>query len=76
MLIRRSREHLKDAQKTYAEHGSFALRAGVLLIWAGVTSLVHGIVPAFFPFLSSRITLKLAAQSRENRTVPDSHDAL
>jgi len=64
MLIQRSKAHLKEANKTYFPHGWFAVKAGGLLLYAGLTSLVHGVVPAFFPFLSRDIVRSLADRSR------------
>ena len=58
------RKHLSESGKTYLEHGRFAIKAGGLLLWAGFTSIVHGLLPNLFPFVSRDIVLRLADQSR------------
>jgi hypothetical protein len=41
-------EHLKTSKVTYFEHLKWALLAGVRLIYAGVTSIIHGFIPSLF----------------------------
>jgi hypothetical protein len=41
-------EHLKTSRVTYLEHLKWALFAGVRLIYAGITSIIHGFVPSLF----------------------------
>jgi hypothetical protein len=41
-------EHLKTSKVTYLEHLKWALLAGVRLIYAGVTSIIHGFIPSLF----------------------------
>ena len=41
-------EHLKTSKVTYIEHLSWAIVAGVRLIYAGVTSIIHGFIPSLF----------------------------
>lgn len=67
MVIGSSRKHLKEAGKQYMPHGLFAVRAGFLLIWAGVTSILHGLVPAWFPFYSRDVVRDLAERSRREQ---------
>lgn len=64
MVLARSRRHLEEAGKAYGPHGRFAVRAGFLLIWAGLTSILHGLVPAWFPFYSRDVVRSLADRSR------------
>jgi hypothetical protein len=66
-MIARSRLHLKESGKEYGPHGVFALKAGFLLIYAGVTSLIHAAVPALFPFTSRDIVRDLADRSRSGQ---------
>lgn len=41
-------EHLKTSKVTYLQHLKWALLAGVRLIYAGVTSIIHGFIPSLF----------------------------
>lgn len=65
MVIGASKRHLQASGKAYFPHGWFAAKAGVLLIFAGLTSLVHAVLPCAFPFLSRDITRHLADLSRQ-----------
>ena len=53
------KQHLNESGKTYTEHFIFAFVAGWLLIYAGITSIIHSIVPSLFPFTSQKIVQKL-----------------
>jgi hypothetical protein len=35
------KKHLKEAGKSYWEHFKFAFIAGFILIYAGITSIIH-----------------------------------
>jgi hypothetical protein len=59
--------HLKESGKSYGEHFMFAMRAGFLLLWAGVASIVHAFIPGLFPFVSQRIVMRLAEASRRQQ---------
>lgn len=41
-------EHLKTSKVTYLQHLKWALLAGARLIYAGVTSIIHGFIPSLF----------------------------
>lgn len=41
-------EHLSTSKVTYFEHLRWAVIAGFRLIYAGITSIIHGIVPSLF----------------------------
>ena len=49
------KKHLMEAGKSYWEHFKFAFIAGFILIYAGITSIVHAIFPCFFQFTSLKI---------------------
>ncbi|MCB0377466.1 MAG: hypothetical protein KDD33_03150 [Bdellovibrionales bacterium] len=51
-MIVRSINHLKDVHQSYWKHGSFAVRWGFYIIFLGIASIIHGFVPALFPFLT------------------------
>lgn len=56
-------EHIKKSRKGYWGHTWFAIYAGVTLIAAGILSIIHSIVPNFFPYQSERMIKKLLEQS-------------
>lgn len=41
-------EHLNTSKVTYFEHLRWATVAGIRLIYAGITSIIHGVVPSLF----------------------------
>lgn len=47
-MLKTSRQHLKKSQETYSSHLIWATYAGIKMILVGCSSIVHGIVPAFF----------------------------
>jgi branched-subunit amino acid permease len=61
-------KHLKEAGKSYMAHACFALSAGVLLVVAGVASIIHALIPALFPFYSANIVMRLADKARSLRS--------
>jgi hypothetical protein len=42
------KKHLSTSKVTYLEHLVWAVVAGVRLIYAGITSIIHGVVPSLF----------------------------
>lgn len=41
-------DHLNTSKVTYFEHLRWATTAGIRLIYAGITSIIHGVVPSLF----------------------------
>ena len=41
-------EHLTVSKVTYVQHLKWAVVAGVRLIYAGITSIIHGFIPSLF----------------------------
>ena len=60
-------KHLNEAGKSYFDHFKFALIAGLILIYAGITSIIHAFIPSIFPFTSQKIVKKLLDQSMNNK---------
>ena len=60
------KKHLNEAGKNYIEHFKFAFMAGFILMYAGITSIIHALIPNLFPFTSQRIVKKLLDQSMNN----------
>ena len=52
-------KHLKESQTTYWPHFKWAMLAGVRLIYAGVTSLIHAIHPSLFPGTAATTVIDL-----------------
>jgi len=61
------RKHLTEAGKPYWKHFMFAFKAGFLLIYAGITSIIHALIPSLFPFVSQKIVQKLIKESKQER---------
>jgi hypothetical protein len=59
-------KHLAESNKTYIEHFKFAFYAGLMLLWAGVTSIIHAFIPSLFPFVSRKIIVDLLEQSKRS----------
>ena len=57
-------EHIKNSRKGWWRHTWFAIYAGVILIFAGVISIIHSIVPNLFPYCSENMIKKLLEQSK------------
>lgn len=56
--------HLKARNITYWSHLKFAFGAGIVLIVAGLVSIIHSILPNFMPTYAERKTLALARLAR------------
>ena len=59
-------QHLIDSNETYLSHSKWAAHAGVKLLWAGVTSLLHAIHPSLFPFATAKIVIDLYCKRLHN----------
>tara|TARA_B100000767_G_C19630199_1_gene477944 strand:+ start:711 stop:893 length:183 start_codon:yes stop_codon:yes gene_type:complete len=53
------KKHLNEAGKSYLEHFKFAFITGIILLYAGITSIIHAIFPCFFKFTSLKIVKSL-----------------
>lgn len=47
-MLKKSLSHLESSKETYISHLIWALYAGFKLIIVGISSIIHGIIPAFF----------------------------
>lgn len=61
--------HLKQVNQGYWEHFWFAQKWGLVLIGAGIASVIHGIFPPLFPFFAPRTVNRIARMIR-SRNVP------
>jgi hypothetical protein len=51
--------HLNDSQVTYTQHSRWAFVAGLRLLWAGFTSLLHAVHPSLFPGTAAETVIDL-----------------
>jgi len=58
-MINKSREHLEKSQEGYLSHLIWAEVSGLRLIWAGIASLIHGLVPGLFPGTAAMTVIDL-----------------
>jgi hypothetical protein len=58
-MIKQSIKHLEKSQETYFSHLLWAFLAGLRLIWAGIASIVHGLIPGFFPGTAAKTVISL-----------------
>lgn len=47
-ILKESSIHLKSSKETYVSHLIWATYAGFKMIFVGISSIIHGVVPAFF----------------------------
>lgn len=64
-MIHGSKIHLKEAKKRYFPHLFYAVKWGFFLIYTGILSIIHGVIPAFFPFHAPRNVMKIARMLEE-----------
>lgn len=60
-----SKSHLEQVNKTYAEHGHFAIKWGIYLIVTGMASIVHGLIPSLFKFTAPKNVMRVANMIKE-----------
>ena len=60
------KKHLNEARKNFIEHFKFAFMSGFILMYAGIISIIHALIPCFFPFTSLKIVKILLDQSMNN----------
>ena len=53
-------KHLRDKKKSYSSHFKFAFGAGIVLLLAGLASVIHAIFPDIFVGYSERKTHALS----------------
>lgn len=60
-------QHLKEKDTTYKEHFRFAFGAGLVLIIAGVASLVHAVFPNILTSYAYKKTVALSRLASRGR---------
>jgi hypothetical protein len=58
-MLRSSKKHLEESQVGYFEHARFAIYAAFLLVGAGLASIIHAFVPAWFKGTGAFVVIKL-----------------
>lgn len=59
--------HIQNSRKGWWRHTWFATWAGIVLIVAGVLSIIHALLPNLFPYLTERMIKNLLQQSEQLR---------
>ena len=70
-LYLKSKRHLTKSKETWGRLCVFAFFAGVKLIYAGIASIIHGLVPAFFEGTAAITVIKLYHRRLVNHPNPD-----
>ena len=70
-LYLKSKRHLTKSKETWGRHCVFAFFAGVKLIYSGIASIIHGLVPAFFEGTAAITIIKLYHRRLVNHPNPD-----
>jgi hypothetical protein len=52
-------DHLTKSNVTYLGHLKWALIAGSQLIWAGITSILHGLIPRLFDGIAPKTIIDI-----------------
>lgn len=69
-MLKSSKHHLENSQCSYIEHLKFAIYASLLLVYAGIASLIHAFIPALFKGTAAFIVIKLYNQRLKNHPNP------
>ena len=64
-------EHPNKAGETYLQHGKFASKTGFKLIYAGVTCLIHAILPFSHKTTASDLVLEMMEIMKKRNKVED-----
>jgi hypothetical protein len=70
------REHLTTSNVTYWEHLAWAIKAGFRLIYAGIASIIHGIVPSLFDGAAPKQVIDIYHSHLEDHPNPQYKDMI
>jgi len=65
-VLKQSSAHLDASEETYTSHLLWASYAGIKMIVVGVSSIIHGIVPAFFTGTAAKMVIDFYHQRLVN----------
>lgn len=63
-------DHLEKSKVTYLKHLSWAICSGARLMYAGITSVIHGIVPSLFDGAAPKQIIDIYHNHLENHPNP------
>ena len=63
-------KHLETSKTTYWEHLTWAVIAGLRLIYAGLASIIHGLVPTLFDGSAPRQVIDIYHDHLEDHPNP------
>lgn len=58
-MFKKSKAHLEKSQEKYTSHFIWAQLAGLRLIWSGIASMIHGLIPGLFPGTAAKTVIDL-----------------
>lgn len=64
-------QHPRLAGESYTRHLLFALKTGLILLYAGLIAILHGLIPRFHQTTASQIIIALAEKIKEHRQHTD-----
>ena len=64
-------KHLTTSKVTYTAHLVWAVVAGVRLIYAGISSIIHGIIPTLFDGVAPKTIIDIYHKHLEDHPNPD-----
>lgn len=70
-LYKKWLQHLRENRMTYIEHMIFALYYGVLCLVAGLTLIIHSILPCFFQTTGSDLVSKMSRRFKRKNEIDD-----
>lgn len=70
------RKHLKISKVTYCQHLAWAILAGLRLIYAGITSIIHGIFPSLFDGTAPKQVIDIYHNHLEDHPNPAYRDMI
>lgn len=70
------REHLTISKVTYIQHLKWAVIAGLRLIYAGVTSIIHGFIPSLFDGAAPKQVINIYHNHLEDHPNPKYKDMI
>lgn len=59
MIFNKIKEHLATNKITFRDHFVLAIKSGVMLLYAGITSIIHAFLPSLFDGVPAKIVSKL-----------------
>lgn len=70
-LYQKWQQHLKENKMTYIEHLVFALYHGILCLYAGLTLMIHALLPCFYQTTGSDLVTKMSRRFKKRNDLDD-----